>query len=1607
MAAGFCCLASLYFILTSGACFKGLILPRIERELRARITVESADWSPWRGFSLKGLRLQTTGTSPLLEAARVEIPGSFWNWRRGEWKFGALTLTRPVLNLVREADGTSNLDALLQAVGPDTSAGRVWSIESLEAREGMVTLVQNVPDGRAWMAQAGGLTLEAGPMEPGATTSWKVSAQARADLRASMPGAQAIDGGVEARGDFSISKVGQFEGITARFVWRPDAPGALAAQGEARWMAQRLERSTIELSEGNRSAGHCVFWGGPDPASGDWVFNTSARDIPGRLLQSFLPWRDVDLAGTLLNGTNTVKLAGGWDAPRARLQGRWQAQGLTITRAGATTPPTEAVLDFTLHAGAAQGTLDFDQADLAASSQGRQLLTGRLAGPLKVNWKTGAWTGPAALELRLQDVDIAQWQPVLGGVAHAGRLSLQLDTRAAKDGGVDYAVGASAFGLAARHAELVLEQSDFSLSATGNWNGDRLTLRKAGVRHRAGAPDGNATQTQLENLEMALLSPGPGGEWRAEFAAEIQHEQGAGAVRGGLAGSARWAGSALRLPSAAEVNASFHAAHATGVFAEASGLHTRLFGKWTPGQVEQVSLRLERGGAPLGGMHARGSLDAEGAWQLDLGIDAVDRRLLNFVGAPWGMDFRGTVLEATNHVRLAAGGRQGQVRGRAGARDFSVARQGAVTPPMQLQTDYEVSWDRTEPSVQLQKFSLTGYQDARQILLGRLLQPMTLSGARPGGVGDGSQLEIALTGLDLQAMRPLLGSLAQAGQVDGLLRLRTTSAGWPLEVNGTFDARNLATGPWKGSALQVQMQGSMTNATQFRMTRGRAQWRDAGGLLQSVEAAGDGSWRESPRIELTRLTGEYHEGRTLGARFALAGQFDTRARIGSVAFQLADISPRLLSAPGVLPEVPWRTALGEANGTVAISVDGAAQFETRLQLTGVHLEHPAWPQEELGLAALVQGTLRRHEGGGWDAQVQRMGGGWRWGAGAVERFELAGGARRQADRWDVGLARLLLADVTPVTLQAVGFRQAGGTTLANGILSFEGSAQCASDGRSGVAGKFTGAGLALDDAAGHWREGRMHIACDVELLHQRRQDGGWSLRVGKLEGTGGLEGGHNATFSLSGGHDTARAGGDWQIRLNGLDAPLLRPLLAPVYEMQPLKSGVVSVELGIEALPGGASQLEGKLSVRDWRWAGVPGPAPPDQNATVEFEAVRTAGGRKVELRRCLVDLPDSAQAKNELHISGVLDLAKPGEIRGELAAESPSLELERLLQVLDALPPSRQPRKPAALRWQLAVRRLYWSGLSAEDCTAHQIQNGKVIDFENLRMKLEGGAVAGRYQLDFSGAIQQHDLALAGKGISPLPFLLQWPVIRDQLSGTMVAWIRGQKGWGELAGDLRLRWRQDEFAKGLVTSSVNEGKPAQLQLVGTKVRLPEGEDRAGLFTKVLLLPLAAVAQGLEVDKLRGENFADIQLGTRLERGRWDLHLRLDGASLRLQTAGAVQLAEPSGQSRVDLPVGIALAPSLARKVRLAGGLLKPDEYYQLPIFQHIQGTMGDLQMVTDKVVVAELLIRGLGMNTANVPFEILRMGPGLINPTKLPQLLDLLPLPMRPWELLFPPPKK
>lgn len=523
-----------YFILTSSAFFKGVILPRAGQAVGGQITVAEASISPFSQVHLRQLKVQTTGSEPLLQAEEVRLRYSLWNILGGTMMVDEVTVTSPVVQLVENADGTSNLDPLLKKEEkpaaqptptpptPAPSKPLHIDLKNFALKNATVRRIKNLKDGGREVIELTGVNITLDQLKNGhagkltTAAALKMTRPTNDVLEAKSTGNIEFTLGADLMPQTLKASVEQ-EIVRAEGSFRELAGVRTLLTGnvtptEVKELSQRFLR-------GGQLLGEVKVSGPLDLSKKEGRLKLEIASIDRQMLNLFGTPLGMDFGTTTLNSTTEVTLTQGGSVIAANT--RFNAAKFSVTQKGQTTPPLDLQLACNVTVNTATESAQVQTFTLDGTQNQRPLLRGSLAKPMTLAWgRNAAATGDSVFDLTVTDFDLAAWKPIIGDAISAGRLSLQLNL-ASEQGGkqLRLAVTSQIADLAAKP----LTQAALALKLNGELNDFkklnltdyRFDLTQQGqpaltVTGSAGY-DGAAfnLQTQVEAVMARMTGSGP------------------------------------------------------------------------------------------------------------------------------------------------------------------------------------------------------------------------------------------------------------------------------------------------------------------------------------------------------------------------------------------------------------------------------------------------------------------------------------------------------------------------------------------------------------------------------------------------------------------------------------------------------------------------------------------------------------------------------------------------------------------------------------------------------------------------------------------------------------------------------------------------------------------------------------------------------------------------------------------------------------------------------------------------------------------------------------------------------------------------------------------
>ncbi|MEO7298296.1 MAG: hypothetical protein ABI042_06930 [Verrucomicrobiota bacterium] len=515
----------------------------------------------------------------------------------------------------------------------------------------------------------------------------------------------------------------------------------------------------------------------------------------------------------------------------------------------------------------------------------------------------------------------------------------------------------------------------------------------------------------------------------------------------------------------------------------------------------------------------------------------------------------------------------------------------------------------------------------------------------------------------------------------------------------------------------------------------------------------------------------------------------------------------------------------------------------------------------------------------------------------------------------------------------------------SGTLSFDGQVTQRKDAKS-VKGNF-----ALTDFSGSYSGSPLDrfgakFDADLEMNQQ-------NLQIRKLSGEMQQAGQPGGTFDVKGNYNSEKKTGDIEMKLANVNENALRPFLAKSLGEKQLVS--ISVNGNTTAhLRENESSFKGNIDLKNLV---VRDPKKSEADAPLAAQVQLDGAMRKdiFDLKQFQVTLSPTARAKNQLNITGQLDLSKTNAMKGKLIVQSDSFDVTPFYD-LSAKPPqataagdapssspanqpaaqSNEEPKPMKLPVELIVAEIqiaqfYLREIEIKDWRGTAKIEGSRIFLNPFELKLNNARVKVNADLNLGVKGYAYDFSASLDGVPLEPLANSFmPDQKGAYQGTIFA---NAKFKGEGTTGVNLKRTLSGQANLNFTN-------ANIKIVGPKF-------------KKILVPIAAVLQIPEIAETP-INWIDAKLDVR----EGNIHLEnfaAVSASYRGTVRGNIPIAGVLTNSPLNkIPVGFELSKALAEKapqqLGLANGATSADgQYVKLPNLIMLVGTLGDPQSEFDK----------------------------------------------------------
>ncbi|HAB19524.1 MAG TPA: hypothetical protein DCE44_24220 [Verrucomicrobiales bacterium] len=626
-------LVALYFVVTSGAFLRSVVLPRIGAALNSEVTAEYVSLSPFSSLTLRQLKVTPNGAETLATVQEIRLRYSLWAILRGTVTVTEATIETPVVTIVGRPDGTSNLGTLMKALPPEAEpppANKTaqLDIHSVALRNGTVRQSSASPAGSTEI-ELSNLNVTLDQLVNGAASKLTIGSLARLTANATNQLAAKADGAFGFEVDSKLLPT-RFNGAldigvtSAGGLFRDFGKVAVKFSADATGHAIREWR--LAMTESGRPVGELFVSGPFDPEKKEMQLDYELKGVDRNALGILGAAMGVDFGQTTVKAKGKIEVAQAGQSFSS--QGTVAVERLSIKSTAGTTPVLDSAFAYRLQVDLQKKTARIDQADLSVQQGNSTVIKGALDQPMNLAWDTAVPGFQAATyNLSVKQFDLAPWRSVAGTNFPAGRLNLEASITTDRDGRrLKFAVGGTMDQVAMVLTGKAIRDLTVGLNAGGSVEDFQIfTLEQATGEVRLGTQPlakysalGHLDQKRNElggQLSLDVQLPTALKMYPVDG---LELTSGTAQVKSQFAGKSGKTNGTLNASLAGLTGKAYGAAlrdHQATLEAIASVAGTRV-------NLSKGSLAMKSGATPLGGMEVTGDCDQTTARsEFDLKLD--------------------------------------------------------------------------------------------------------------------------------------------------------------------------------------------------------------------------------------------------------------------------------------------------------------------------------------------------------------------------------------------------------------------------------------------------------------------------------------------------------------------------------------------------------------------------------------------------------------------------------------------------------------------------------------------------------------------------------------------------------------------------------------------------------------------------------------------------------------------------------------------------------------------------------------------------------------------------------------------------------------------------
>lgn len=841
-----------------------------------------------------------------------------------------------------------------------------------------------------------------------------------------------------------------------------------------------------------------------------------------------------------------------------------------------------------------------------------------------------------------------------------------------------------------------------------------------------------------------------------------------------------------------------------------------------------------------------------------------------------------------------------------------------------------------------------------------------------GGMNEFHKLQIDQLNLTLAHQDQPALTLTGAGQYDTTSQEADLSAKLETSLPRLTELLTIPGFKASAGALTLQAKVRQMNLTPGRTNSGSLNQAVAGSLRLDGLAAvyGDSRFERfdtaldfdvgvtNQLLEIRKLAGSMKENSQPGGAFEVSGAYHLTNKIGQASLKVSDLNQntlRLFLARG-LGEMKLVSASVNLNANAQYDAKGESAIKGEFLVGNVLITDPKNQLPKVPMTAEVKldAGLRN------DLAVIREF------AGKVRQGDQSGGQFEGSGNYDLakqsGQVALKLLDLNQNALRPFLASALGERSLNSISISAQTTARYEAKGESSFTGEISIANLLITDPRNQLPKTPLatQLKLDASLLNNNAE-------IRQFSGTVALGNASGGSFAASGRYNLTNQAGQVALKLTDLNQNALAPFLVSALGDKKLTSVSINADTTASYDPKGSAAVKGRISINNLLVEDPSGKLLKTPLAG-SLDVNGSMANKLLLLDQVQLTLSPTERAKNQLTVSGKLDLTRSNTVAGalQLVAESldvtpyydlfagqrdtNSLSTARAAQPNDKskTPDSKgaQPNvEPAAIQlpfqqftFGLNIGALYLREITIQNWQATALLDGGQILLKPFQLLLNGASLAVTANLDLGLPGYKYDVTLGADRIPLEPIVNTFsPEQRGQIKADLLssAHLKGQ---------------------GITGASLQKNLQGQMGFSLTNANLQIASPKM----KAFLSPIALV---LGAPDLLNSPLSWIGASAQAGGGKINLeHFNLASATFTADTRGDIRIVDVLADSPLEkLPMHFYLRRSLAQRIRMVPKNSPPDaEYVKLPDFIQVAGTLGEPKAELNKLALAGTFLERL-----------------------------------------------